>query len=95
MSVKLIEDLRFVIGLFFGIVSTILFLVGFTTPPTAEIPLNMNWIASGYMGLFAIFMVGSSLWSLRKEQQALVQRVIPTATKKRAKKITISPNPAA
>ena len=52
---RLIEDLRFVIGVFFAIISCILALAG------AINGTSLNLQVSGIMGIFALFMIVSSV----------------------------------
>lgn len=65
MFVKLLEDLRFVIGLYFSIVSLILFSVSNVESPEHSIPLNLNLYGAIYVGGFSLVMLGLSLWSNR------------------------------
>lgn len=68
---KLMEDLRFVIGLFFSLISIILFFIGISFRPTEDIELNLNWIASSYMGIFAFTMILLSTWSYMKSKEKI------------------------
>ncbi len=57
MLVRLLEDLRFVIGLFFGIVSVILIAGGSSAEPNV-VPLSLNFYSGIAMGLFSAIMLG-------------------------------------
>lgn len=63
MFLRLLEDLRFVIGFFFTIISIILFFVGLTDTPSQNLDINLNLIASAYMGTFSLFMLAISIRS--------------------------------
>jgi cytochrome c biogenesis protein CcdA len=56
MFYKLLEDLRFVIGLLFFFMSAILLFQGIVHPiePTSE---NLNLLAGAVMGVFAVSML--------------------------------------
>ena len=65
---KLLEDLRFVVGSFFGILSIILVSVGYVDPITSTVGgTNMNLMAGWTMFVFASFMLTWSILSFRKE----------------------------
>jgi hypothetical protein len=56
--VRLIEDLRFVIGAFFAVISVILIITGLITPTMAEgTTVNLNLTVGCLMALFAVFMI--------------------------------------
>ncbi len=54
---NLMEDLRFIIGLFFGVISIILLLAGLIAAPNATSDFNLNLIVGGYIGCFSIVML--------------------------------------
>jgi len=57
MLIQLIEDLRFVIGVFFAILSCILAVTGALYPPIEAADPNLNLAVGGIMGVFAVFMI--------------------------------------
>ncbi|MBC7692327.1 MAG: hypothetical protein H7222_11235 [Methylotenera sp.] len=59
---KRLSDLRFVIGLFFLIVSVILILKGMTDDPT---PLHLNIFSGSIMLVFSIIMITLHLMDKR------------------------------
>jgi hypothetical protein len=63
---RLLEDLRFVIGAFFAILSCILAATGALHPPTDPTATNLNLAVGGIMGIFAIFMITLSIRDLKK-----------------------------
>ena len=69
MFIKLLEDLRFVIGLFFGVISLILIAVGYVDPQGSQrAGENMNLVSGWMMALFAAFMLMLVFLDSRKEQ---------------------------
>ncbi len=58
MWMKWMRDLRFVIGLFFGIISGILFFSGSAYP----VELNINLFGSVFLAVFSFFMLGLGVW---------------------------------
>jgi hypothetical protein len=63
-----IEDLRFIIGLFFAIVSIFLFIEGLISPAVETSEFNLNLIAGGYIGCFSVIMLGLGIWSRRETE---------------------------
>ena len=63
---RLLEDLRFVIGVFFAILSCILAVTGMLNPPADPSASNLNLAVGGIMGIFAVFMIVLSLRDLKK-----------------------------
>lgn len=60
---KRLEDLRFVIGIFFGILSIILLITSFfveSTPQATDLG-NLNLFTGIIMFVFSAFMIGSSI----------------------------------
>jgi len=64
---KRLDDLRFVIGLFFGIVSIILLITSFfvEATPQASDAGNLNLFAGTVMFVFSAFMLGSAMKDYR------------------------------
>ena len=57
----LLDDLRFVIGLFFLLVAATLMVAGSGPAPAPDLgPGNLNLFAVGTMGGFAVLMIGSA-----------------------------------
>ena len=67
---RYLEDLRFVIGAFFAIVSLILLAVGLVngTPPTHGI--NLNLMTGAAMGIFSVAMIGLAVLSKPEEEES-------------------------
>ncbi len=68
----LISDLRFVIGLFFVLVSLILVFAGATSDgsapnSTVEGIGNLNFISAGIMGIFGLFMLFMAWRGMKKD----------------------------
>lgn len=68
MLYQLLEDLRFVIGALFAILSVILLIVGYTNPQTTPNGINLNLFSGCTMGMFSIFMLGLSLFAANREK---------------------------
>jgi len=66
MFLKLVEDLRFVIGSLFGIISVLLLGVGFVDGIPAGADMNLNLMAGSVMFVFAAVMLGLS-WAARHD----------------------------
>ncbi|MDD4004497.1 MAG: hypothetical protein PHW69_04755 [Elusimicrobiaceae bacterium] len=62
---RLLDDLRFPIGLLFLIFSVILTIVGIILPLKPGSGTNLNLFAGGVMGVFALFMLGSAFLAVR------------------------------
>jgi uncharacterized membrane protein len=61
--IRFFEDLRFVIGLFFAIISVILIALGLLRPDTGIHGFNLNLISGLTMGFFAVSMLSLAIWS--------------------------------
>ncbi len=59
--IKYLEDLRFVIGLFFAILSCLLVTLGLVDPSTYPDGLRLNLWAGTAMGIFASLMLALSV----------------------------------
>ncbi len=66
MFILLLEDLRFVIGLFFSLISLILLLAGVISPSNPHSDFNLNWMAAGYIGVFSGVMLFLGISAYRK-----------------------------
>jgi hypothetical protein len=60
---ELLEDLRFVIGLFFAALSLILLGASLNGQTDGVTGINLNLLSAASMGSFAVFMIGLSLWA--------------------------------
>ena len=60
MLYRLLEDLRFVIGVFFALISCILAVTGFMNGTSLNIQVG------GLMGIFAVCMIALSLKDLKR-----------------------------
>jgi hypothetical protein len=60
---KRLEDLRFIIGLFFGLISIILLTTSqfVSIEATHAIDPRLNPLSGGMMGIFSIVMIGLSM----------------------------------
>ena len=63
----LFEDLRFTIGLFFGIISLILIMTGLISSPP-ELGFNLNLIVGVIVGCFSTVMMSLGVRALKKQQ---------------------------
>ncbi len=63
---KLLDDLRFPIGLLFLIFSLVLVPLGLFNSP-AEGELNLNLSSGLFMGAFAVFMLGGACLAARRK----------------------------
>jgi len=63
---RLLDDLRFPIGLLFIIFSVILIISGFTAPFKPGEEINLNLWAGAVMGIFALFMLITSVLANRR-----------------------------
>ena len=57
MLTRLLEDLRFVVGLLFGIISLILLGVGLLGEAQPHDELHLNLVTGACMGVFALIML--------------------------------------
>lgn len=65
--IQLFEDLRFVIGLFFAIISVILLVAGWTHPSSPQTQfINLNLVAGIYIGLFSMFMMSLGMMARKR-----------------------------
>jgi hypothetical protein len=64
--INLLGDLRFVIGVFFAIISLILILTGLFSGSRTPEGLNLNLISGSFIVCFSVFMLASS-WFGRKK----------------------------
>ncbi len=67
MLAKLVEDLRFVIGAFFAIVSLILLSLGIFDGASDPSGLNLNLRVGVAMALFSLVMITVSVRSLERK----------------------------
>ena len=66
---RLLEDLRFVIGVFFGMVGLILIVIGYSDPSgSIRAGENMNLVSGWMMAVFAAFMLFLVFWDFRKTE---------------------------
>ena len=66
---RLLEDLRFVIGGFFGMVGLILIVIGYSDPSgSIRAGENMNLVSGWMMAVFAAFMLFLVFWDFRKTE---------------------------
>ena len=68
MFLKLMEDLRFLIGALFSTIGMILVVHGLTSN-LAVGDLNLNVIAGSWMLVFSAVMLGSVFWSILHEKK--------------------------
>ena len=64
MLAKYFIDLRFIIGLFFAIISLMLFVTAMTTLSSEASDINL--LVAEYMAVFALVMIALGVWSVRK-----------------------------
>lgn len=64
---RLLEDLRFIIGLLFGIIGVMVLVAGFFNPPTMPGVLNADLVGGVLMTAFAILMLGLAILGRPKE----------------------------
>ncbi|MFA5161505.1 MAG: hypothetical protein WC421_04590 [Elusimicrobiales bacterium] len=62
---RLLDDLRFPIGLLFLIFSVILVISGMVLPLKPDAEMNLNVVSGLMMGVFALFMLVTSVISAR------------------------------
>lgn len=62
---RLLDDLRFPIGLLFSIFAAILLVMGVFSPEVRDGGVNLNLFAGAVMGAFALFMLGTSVLAAR------------------------------
>ena len=66
-TMEKISDLRFIIGLFFGLAGALLFVLSFFTDGGKEFGRSLNQFAGAGMLVFGVFM----LWLSRREELVL------------------------
>ena len=62
---RLLDDLRFPIGLLFSIFAVILLALGIVSPELRDGGVNLNLFAGLVMGAFALFMLVTSVLAAR------------------------------
>ncbi len=64
---RLLEDLRFIIGLLFGIIGVMVLAAGIFNPPAMPGVLNADLVGGAVMTAFAALMLGLALLAPRKD----------------------------
>jgi hypothetical protein len=65
---KLLDDLRFPIGLLFIIFGLILTVMGLANPVKMDCDLNLNLLSGIIMDVFALFMLGTAILAVKNSQ---------------------------
>jgi uncharacterized membrane protein HdeD (DUF308 family) len=73
MIMRLLEDLRFVVGLLFGIISVILLGVALLGQPQVNDEMQLNLVTGAAMVVFSAIMLGMALAADRADGAVNVQ----------------------
>jgi hypothetical protein len=84
MLIRLVSDLRFVIGVFFGILALILLGVGaFLNPAAAVGDINLNLLTGAVMAVFSCLMVTLALRALARDAAGSGQQAVGSKEKEK------------
>ncbi len=65
---RLLEDLRFIIGLLFGIIGVMVLVAGIFNPPAMPGVLNADLVGGVVMTAFAVLMLALALFAPPKDR---------------------------
>jgi len=65
---RLLEDLRFIIGLLFGIIGVMVLVAGFFNPPAMPGELNADLVGGAVMTAFAVLMLALAILAPPKDR---------------------------